>query len=114
MRIDVRKRRKACVFECSGDLTLGGGELLLRRTLGERLEAGEQRFVFDLTQLRYMDSAGVGEIVGCSKRALDRNGVIKIVLPEKGTVRRVFEVTGLEKAFEIFTDPTEAVATFWD
>lgn len=114
MRIEVHKRRKACIFECHGDLTLGGAESLLRRKLGERLDAGEQRFIFDLTPLRYMDSAGVGEIVACTKRALERNGVIKIVLPASGTVRRIFEVTGLEKAIEIFTDASEAMSTFWD
>jgi len=38
---------------------------------------------------------------------------MKILLRAQGTVRHIFEITGLERAFEIFTDEATAVASFW-
>lgn len=114
MHIETKKIRKACVIALSGKLTLGDGDLRLRQEFVAQLEAGEQRFVLDLSKLLYLDSAGIGEIVACSKRAMERNGVIKIALPAEGPVRKVFEITGLERAFDLYGSAAEAVDTFWD
>ena len=113
MKIKVRKQKKVCILDCSGQMTLGSGDLKLRRELKAALDRGERRIVLNYTDLSYMDSAGVGETVACSKRALERAGVVKILLSEQGVVPRIFDVTGLDKAFEIFTDEPLAVASFW-
>ena len=110
--IEVGHKKSVCTLHCSGYLTLGEGELALRNQVTEVLEAGERFVVLNLNGLRYMDSAGVGEIVACSKLAFERNGVIKIVLREASAVRRVFSVTCLDRAFEIFHDEAQAVASF--
>lgn len=111
MTIEVRRRRGVCIVGLTGRLTLGGGEAALRRRFDELLAAGERRFVFDLAGLRTMDSAGVGETVSCHKRALEHGAVLKIAVPP-GVVRRVFSVTCLDRAFEIFEDERQAVASF--
>jgi anti-sigma B factor antagonist len=100
------------VLACTGTLVLGGGDATLRARFRTLLAAGERSFVFDLTGLDYMDSAGVGEMVACSKGAASLGGVIKVALPATGAVRRIFEVTRLDQAFEIFGDSAEASATF--
>ncbi len=112
--IEVDRARNVCTLTCAGDLTLGEGELNLRNQVISVLEEGDRFLVLNLNGVRYMDSAGVGEIVACSKRAFERNGVIKIVLPEKGPVQRVFALTCLDRAFEIFHDHGQAVASFSD
>jgi anti-anti-sigma factor len=110
--IEVERNKNVCTLRCSGDLTLGEGELALRNQTIGVLEAGDRFLVFNLDGVRYMDSAGVGEVVACSKRAFERNGVIKIVLPEQGPVQRVFKLTCLDRAFEIFHDQALAVDSF--
>ena len=112
--IEVGHKKNVCTLNCSGDLTLGEGELTLRNRVIAVLKDGDRFLVLNLSGVRYMDSAGVGEIVACSKRAFELNGVIKIVLQETGTVQRVFALTCLDRAFEIFHDETEAVASFSD
>ena len=112
--IEIGHTKNVCTLNCSGDLTLGEGELALRNRVIAVLEDGDRFLVLNLSGVRYMDSAGVGEIVACSKRAFERNGVIKIVLQETGTVQRVFALTCLDRAFEIFHDETQAVASFSD
>ena len=112
MEIEVGRAKNVCTLSCAGDLTLGEGELALRNQVIDVLEAGDRFLILNLDGVRYMDSAGVGEIVACSKRAFERNGVIKIVLPEQGPVQRVFKLTCLDRAFEIFHDQTQAVDSF--
>jgi anti-anti-sigma factor len=65
-----------------------------------------------MTAVPYVDSAGVGELVGCAKRAYERGGAIKIVLPPRGAVRETFRITSLDKVFEIFEHEDEALASF--
>ena len=112
MTIEVRKRRGICIVDCSGRMILGGGDIALMKEFKRILEIGERRFVLNMTGLQYMDSAGVGATVACAKRAADRGGVIKIVMSPEGVVRRIFSVTCLDKAFEIFTDEDAAIASF--
>jgi anti-anti-sigma factor len=113
--LNIRRHKKqgVCIFDCSGRLTIDGGDAVLRAELLQALEEGERRLVFDMSALSYMDSAGVGEVVACSKRAFERSGVIKILLRPDGAVRRIFEITCLDRAFETFTDEGEAVASFF-
>ena len=100
------------MIACSGKLTLGDGDEDLRLELTRRLDDGARRIVLDLTGLTYMDSAGVGELVAGHKRALDRAAVMKVVVSEDGLIQRIFAITGLARAVELFTDVDEAVASF--
>ena len=93
MKIKVRKQRKVCILDCSGQLTSGTGDLELRKALDAALSRGERRIVLNYSDLRYMDSAGVGETVACSSRALEQSGVVKILLAEQGVIPLLVTVT---------------------
>ena len=112
MQVNTRKKRRICIVDVTGRLTLSEGEDLLRDKLTELLDAGERRFVFNLNGLSVIDSAGVGEIVACYKRASENAAVMKIALKADGMVRHVFKFTGLEKALEVFDEEKEAIASF--
>jgi len=112
MHINIRKKRRVCIVEATGRLTLQDGEGRLRDRFSELLEAGERRFVFNLDAVSVLDSAGVGEVVDCYKRAGDKGAVVKIALRPDGIVRRVFQVSGLEDALEIFDDEKRAIASY--
>ena len=114
LKIERHKKRGVSILVCSGRLTIDGGDETLRGALREALEEGERQLVLDMTALSYMDSAGVGEVVACSKRAFDRSGVIKIVLRPDGAVRRIFQITCLDRAFETFTGEEAAIDSFQD
>jgi anti-sigma B factor antagonist len=89
---------------------LGQGDEEVIAACGEALEAGARWIVLDLTKVTYLDSAGVGAIVSCSKRAADRAAVMRLVVAD-GPVRRVLELTHLDRAFDIFGSAEEAVKT---
>lgn len=85
---------------------------LLRDRFKERLGAGERRFVFDMTEVPCLDSAGVGELVACVKRACERGGTIKLVAAVESKTRQILTLTGLDRVFELFDTEREAVASF--
>ncbi|NTU52441.1 MAG: STAS domain-containing protein [Chlorobiaceae bacterium] len=67
--------------------------------------------VFDCAELDFIDSSGLGVIVGCLRKALEKEGDLKLSgLNEK--VAMVFELTQAKKLFSIFSNSREAVASF--
>lgn len=112
MRIATDDVQGIRVLSCDGALTIGAAaeefEVACKRAVGSA--AG--RLILDLTRLTYLDSAGVGSIVACSKRAAERGTVVKIALAPGGAVRRVFAVTQLDQAFEIFDGAAAAAESF--
>jgi anti-anti-sigma factor len=76
------------------------------------LADGRKLFVFNLLDVPFMDSSGLGETAACKMRVSRDDGVIKIVLQEQSKVREVFKITGLDLAFEIYEDEGEALASF--
>ena len=75
MNVEYRKHGRINIVEIAGKLIIGDGDVQLRAKLQEMLDAGERHFLFDLTEVSYMDSAGLGTVVACVKRANERSGV---------------------------------------
>jgi anti-sigma B factor antagonist len=93
-------------------MTLGGGANELDEAFAIALRQAGSGIVLDLTRLSYLDSAGIGAVVSCSKQAAASGTVMKIALAASGPVRKIFELTQLERGFEIFDDADSAAASF--
>jgi anti-sigma B factor antagonist len=106
------KKGKISIISFSGRVTLGEVEDKLKDCFEKLLDAGERRFIFHLAAVPYVDSSGVGELVSCAKRAYDRGGVIKVVLPADSVTYQIFLKTSLDKVFELYPDEGEAIASF--
>jgi anti-sigma B factor antagonist len=59
---------------------------------------GNREVVLDCSELSYMDSTGLGILVGALKRTKQHGRSITIKKP-KSTVRKLFKITGLDKVF---------------
>ena len=59
-----------------------------------------KRFAFDLSEVDYIDSSGLGMLVSLHKQALKKGGCMKIS-GIKGMVREIFELTRLTKVFGV-------------
>jgi anti-anti-sigma factor len=112
MRIKRSDAGKIRVIACEGTMTLTGGADELVLFFDRVLNEGRDGIVLDLTRLAFLDSAGVGAVVSCGKRAAASGTVMKVALARTGPVRRIFEITQLERGFEIFDDAATAAASF--
>ena len=72
----------------------------IRESLIGYIEKGHKTFVVDLGNVEYIDSTGLGTLVGIQKRALQNGGSV-IIKNLKGLVKDLFELTRLTKVFEI-------------
>ncbi len=111
MEIAIRDKGKVDVLDLMGSLAAGGDEAL-RKTVVERLDAERRLFLFNMLEVPYIDSVGLGETVACTKRICDRGGSVKLVMRGQGKVHEVFEITGLDRAYEIFDDVEVALASW--
>jgi anti-sigma B factor antagonist len=112
MVITIDERRGIRVISCEGSLTIGFAADEFEKTFEQVIGKGGGGLVLDFTRVTYLDSAGVGSIVMCAKRGSERGTIVKIVLLPVGATRRIFTVTQLELAFEIFDSVEKAVASF--
>jgi anti-sigma B factor antagonist len=68
-------------------------------------------FVFDCTELDFIDSSGLGAIVSCLRKALEHHGDVKLAaLGPK--VAMVFELTKAKQLFSVFSNSSEAIQSF--
>jgi anti-sigma B factor antagonist len=93
-------------------LVVLGGELDIytvasfRNDLDE-LDPASTPLVIDLSEVTLLDSSGLGALVSLLNRARAGDGRLGLICPHR-RLRRVFEITGLRRAF-VFGDDLEAV-----
>ena len=88
------------VVEISGDVELHSAPRL-REELRLICEVENPCCVVDMSGVPFIDSTGVGVLVGALKRAREHDGNLTIARPQP-RVRRVFEITGLLGALPIY------------
>jgi anti-anti-sigma factor len=82
----------------------------LRAALTDAAEAGQPRFVVDLTDVTFIDSVGVGAILHAKRRSGDQ-GRMAVVVPESSYARVIFEVVGADQVLDVFKTRDEALAS---
>ena len=71
----------------------------LRAALTALVDGGARRITLDLAEVRFVDSSGLGVLVGALRKLEDRNGGRLRVENVQDSVRKVFEITGLGPMF---------------
>ncbi len=69
---------------------------VLAQALSGLYDAGCFRIVVDLTDLAFIDSSGLGGLVGAWRRCRDEDGNLQAVNPSK-SVRRLMDLTGITR-----------------
>jgi anti-sigma B factor antagonist len=111
MKINVRSSGDVAVVDLSGKITIGEGDIILRDKIHELLDSGKAKVLLNMEKVSYMDSAGIGELVACYKRAREKGGMVKL-LKASGKVADLLQLTKLQEVFETFEDEKEAVSSF--
>jgi leucyl-tRNA synthetase len=76
---------------------------LLRQEMADLLNRGLVNLVVDLNNVAYLDSNGLGALIGGLRRTRERGGDLRLVCDNR-RILRAFEITGLTRSFDI--DPT--------
>ena len=72
----------------------------IKETLSSCIDNGQTSFLINLSQVEYIDGAGLGALVYLQKQALKKGGRV-VIKGINGLVKDIFELTRLTKVFEI-------------
>jgi anti-sigma B factor antagonist len=111
MKIEVREAGKVSIIDLHGRLVLGTTDPL-KEKIQELLAAGHTRILLNLQAVPYLDSAGIGEVAACKKRAIEKHGEIKLIKPAGKYHMAVETVLALMFSESIFDEEMKAVGSF--
>lgn len=96
-------------FRANAELTQSAKELdQLRR---EVLEQSDSRVIIDLSRVTKIDSAGLGQLMGCYSHLVRNAGSMKIV-NARPEIRRLLDMTGISMLLPHYSDEQDAVRSF--
>ena len=111
MKITTRTHQDITILYPEGKITLGDGDQELGEAVRTALEQGARKLIINFDKVSYLDSSGVGELVGCYTSIKNRGGEMKIC----GMNTRIFgliKMTSLHSVFEVKDTEEEALAGF--
>src|SRR5579875_1870159 len=113
MALTVKTRRigNVAIVDLSGKITLGENTGILRDELRSLLAQGNKHIVLNMKDVNYVDSAGLGELVGAYTTAANQGGAVKL-LHLQGKMRDLMQITKLHTIFPAFEDEQQAVSSF--
>jgi anti-sigma B factor antagonist len=110
LKIDTRQSNGVTIMSCQGRIVFGEEASILRDNL-KRILGSTRQIVLNLSGVSYIDSGGLGTLVGVYSSA--RAGGADIKLTGLGQrLRDVLQITKLVTVFEVYDTEQEAIATF--
>ncbi len=97
----------AIVYRLGGSLDMATSPSL-RAALIEAADEGKHDILVDLSQLEFLDSTGLGALIGAHRRALEHGGHVRLVVGE-GQIQRLLMITGLMRVFSVYASMDAAL-----
>jgi anti-sigma B factor antagonist len=107
MELAVEKVGEVTIVVLPGDQLDAGNAKDFRRDVEPFLRDGA-KVVFDLSELGFIDSSGLGAILGCLRQLTASQGDLKLCGMSK-QVRSLFELVRMHRVFDIYGAREEAV-----
>ena len=98
------------VITCPKQLTVKNSPEL-RKIFSDFIDAGDYKFVVDLTATKYVDSSGLGAIVSRIAISRSNNGDVRIATAVP-LIKHLLDVTNLNKIVKCFDDVSRACSDF--
>ena len=111
VKLTTRENAGVVIVDADGKLTLGEGTSSLRNTIRELVAGGSRKIVLNLADVSYMDSSGLGELIGAHTSVITAGGEMKLLNLGK-RVHDLLKLTKLYTVFEVFEDEAAALASF--
>lgn len=110
MELTLEKIHDVNIVALQGEALDASNANEFKRNMAPVLES-TSKVVFDLSQVEFVDSAGLGAILWCLRQLNAAKGDLKLCGMTK-PVRILFELVGMHRIFDIFNTKEEAVGSF--
>jgi anti-sigma B factor antagonist len=111
VKLTSRQVGDVTVVDAAGRITLGEGASVFRDTVRELAAKGDKKLLINLSEVSYIDSSGIGEMVSAFTSVTNGGGKLQLLGLSK-RVKDLLQITKLYTVFEAFDDETEAVRSF--
>src|SRR6201987_2291010 len=111
MKVNTREVDGVTVLDLSGRITLGEGSVQLREAIRDLISKGSKSILLNLGDVNYIDSSGLGELVGAYTTAKNQGATLKLLNLTK-KVKDVLQLTTLYTVFDIYDDEASAVGSY--
>jgi anti-sigma B factor antagonist len=114
MILNIERRRvdpDVTVLAMTGRITLGSDSQQVEWGLEELLKENHKKVIFDLTNVTFVDSSGVGILVMCHARLRKAGGALRIA-GAQGMVEQILDMTSVNKIVHFFPTAADAAQNF--
>jgi anti-sigma B factor antagonist len=111
LKLNTRQVGDIAVIDLSGRLTVGEGSSAIREEVQDLITTGTRKILMNLTEVTYIDSSGIGELVADFTSMSNAGGKLKLTGLTKA-VRELLRVTKLTNIFDVHDDEAQALSSF--
>lgn len=111
VKMTTRQVGDVTVIDAAGRITLGEGASAFRDTIRDLAAKGDKKILLNLSDVSYIDSSGIGEMVSGFTTVTNHGGQLKLLGLSK-RVKDLLQITKLYTVFEVFDDEAGAVRSF--
>src|SRR5262245_22970080 len=111
LKINIRETADAAILDMSGRVSLGDALADLRDSIREALAGDQKNILLNLADVSYIDSSGLGQLIGSYATVTNRGGQMKLLNLQK-RVNDLMQITKLLTVFETYTNEEEALRSF--
>lgn len=110
MNVNFTSSARNLIVSVTGELDQHNASYLREQTDLKITHSNIKNLVFDFTNLDFMDSSGIGVIIGRYKLMRTMGGKVQIVV-KKQSVKKILELSGIRKIVGIYENLSDAVKT---
>lgn len=108
MYLTFSKENDTLIVHMAGELDHHSSEEV-RNKIDDRIDRGKiHNLIMDFSNVTFMDSSGIGVVIGRYKKLSLKKGTVSIV-SVKESVKRVFELSGMFKIIDVYSNLEEAM-----
>ena len=111
MNIEVRKTNDVVIVDFKGRLAVGVGDEVLPQVITEILDEGFKKILLNLSDMDYIDSNGLGELVQALKTSKRHGASLRLLKPQD-RVTKTLRLTNLLPMFSVYESESEAMQAF--
>jgi len=111
LTLDQRTHGEWVVVDVGGELDLYTAPSFRDSVLQAASETDPPKVIVDFSRLGFIDSSGLGAIVACLKNLRERGGELTLAAPEGSGLRRLLELTGLDRVLTVHGAVDDVTAT---
>ena len=111
VKLTTRQVGDVTVIDVAGRITLGEGSSALRDALRDLVKSDHKKILLNLSEVSYIDSSGIGELVSAYTTITNAGGQLKL-LGLTNRVKDLLQITKLYTVFDVHEEEAHAVRSF--